>query len=240
MIKLKIITRLFIYISSVLILSAYTVDITENQMISKQKKHSVSDVSGIYEFETSWLQSTVNFKSDGTFEMSYIIGEKHTTFGTWTIKKDILILKNDDNFPANKNWLIRNEKLYPILKSSKEYDMNFFYVAKKQSTEKVNCSLLKNCKLIYSEADDDSTYIIIKDNIFTEYPNGGKNYIKSNLEWVNECEYNAIVTELTTNDLNFKLGDKINVKIDKIANEIVYYTATFEGETIKGKFKIIN
>lgn len=130
MIKLKII-RPFLYIITVLLLSAYTTEITDNQIFSKEKKQNNSTVSGVYEFQTSWLQSTANFKPDGTFEMSYTIGDKHETTGTWIIKKDILILKNDDNFPANKKWLIRNEKLYPILKSSKEYDMDFFYISKK-------------------------------------------------------------------------------------------------------------
>ncbi|WP_316632999.1 hypothetical protein [uncultured Flavobacterium sp.] len=132
MIKLKIIARSFLYIITVLLLSAYTVEITKNQIISKEKRQNDSTVSGVYEFQTSWLQSTANFKADGTFEMSYTIGNKRETSGTWIIKKDILILKNNDNFPANKKWLIRNEKLYPILKSSKEYDMDYFYISKKE------------------------------------------------------------------------------------------------------------
>jgi len=240
MTKLKIITRSFIYFTSVLLLSAYTVGIKENQTIIKEKKQSISIVPGIYEFQTSWLQSTANFKSDGTFEMSYTLSDKHETSGTWTIKKDILILKNDDNFPANKKWLIRDEKLYPILKSSKEYNMDYYYILQKQPTEKVNYFSLKNCKLKYSDIDDNSTYIIIKDNIHTEFPDGGKNYIKSKLEWINDFEYNATVIELTASDLAFKVGDKINVKFDKIDNKTLYYTASFEGNIVTGKFKIIN
>lgn len=131
MIQLKIIARSFLCIIAVLLLSAYTVEITKDQIISKEKEQDNSTVSGVYEFQTSWLQSTANFKSDGTFEMSYTMGSKHETSGTWVIKKDILILKNDDSFPANKKWLIRGEKLYPI-KSSKEYDMEFFYISKKE------------------------------------------------------------------------------------------------------------
>lgn len=132
MIKSKIIARSFFYLIVILFLSAYTVEITKNSIISKEKKQNNSTVSGIYEFQTSWLQSTANFKTDGTFEMSYTVSGKHQTSGTWTIKKDILILKNDDDFPANKKWLIKDDKLYPILKSSREYDMNFFYISKKE------------------------------------------------------------------------------------------------------------
>lgn len=109
-----------------------------------------------------------------------------------------------------------------------------------QTTEKINCSILKNCKLKYFEIDDNLTYILIKDNKHIEFPNNGKNYIKSNLEWVNECEYNATIIEITVIDSQFKIGDKLNVKFDKIDNGIVYYTANFMGDKLTGKFKIIN
>ena len=126
------ITRPLIYMTAVLFLSAYTVEMKENQSISKGEKQSNSTVSGIYEFQTSFLYSIANFKSDGTFEMSYQLGgDKQETSGTWTIEEDRLILKNEGNFPANKKWLIGNEKLYPIVKSGKKYDMDLFYVLKK-------------------------------------------------------------------------------------------------------------
>jgi len=179
MIKLKIITRSLICLTSVLVLSAYTSGLTQKH-ITTETKQSVSLVPGIYEFQTSWLQSTATFKSDGTFDMSYTLKGKHETYGTWTIKNEILILKNDDPFPANKKWLIRDQKLYPILKSSKEYDMDYCYILQKQPGEKVNYSLLKNCKLKYSDSDDNSTYIIIKDNILTEFPDGGKTLLNQN------------------------------------------------------------
>lgn len=92
----------------------------------------------------------------------------------------------------------------------------------------------------YFETDDHLTYIIIKGNIHTEYPDNGKAYIKSDLKWVNDCEYNATVKELTVVDSPFKVGDKLNVKFDKIENGIVYYTASFEGDILRGKFKIMN
>jgi len=131
MTKLKTITLLFFCMMTIFFLSAYSTAIYEKQASVNKQEQSNSIVSGIYEFQTSWLQSTANFKSDGTFEMSYNLGGTKTTSGTWTIKKDILILKNDDNFPANKKWLIKDGKLYPI-KSSKDYDMNFFYISKKE------------------------------------------------------------------------------------------------------------
>ena len=108
-----------------------------------------------------------------------------------------------------------------------------------QTGEKINCTALKNCKLQYFELDDTATYIIIKGNKFIEFIDGGKNYIKSNLEWINECEYKATITEITVPNTPYKIGDFLTVKIDKISNKIVYYTATFEGFSFPGKFKII-
>ncbi|WP_433836412.1 hypothetical protein [Flavobacterium anhuiense] len=131
MTKFKTITRISFYMITIFFLSAYSAGITEKQPFVNNQQQTNSIVSGIYEFQTSWLQSTANFKTDGTFEMSYTLGDTKTTSGTWTIKKDILILKNNDAFPANKKWLIKDDKLYPI-KSSKEYDMNFFYISKKE------------------------------------------------------------------------------------------------------------
>ncbi len=132
MIKSKIISRFFFFVIAVVLLSAFTTKVTKTSIISKENIQSESNVSGVYEFQTSFLQSTANFKADGTFEMSYSLGGEHVTSGTWTIKKDILILKNKDAFPANKKWLIKDDKLYPILKSSKEYDMAYFYISKKE------------------------------------------------------------------------------------------------------------
>jgi len=64
--------------------------------------------------------------------MSYTISSKQETSGTWMINGDILTLENDGNFPKNKKWLIGGEKLYPILKSPGEYDIDFFYISKKE------------------------------------------------------------------------------------------------------------
>ena len=108
-----------------------------------------------------------------------------------------------------------------------------------QSKVKTDCSVLKNCKLKYTETNDNSTYIVIKNNKLVEYPRGGKSYIMSNLKWINECEYNATVIKITETKTIFKVGDVLNVKFNKIENGYAYYTANFKGKTLTGKFKII-
>lgn len=133
MIKLKFkINSIFNIILLLLTLSACAVQKEEIQVIPQEKTQIKSTVLGHYELKTSWLQSTVDFQPDGTFQMNYTLSDKQETSGTWTINGDILILKNDGVFPKNKKWLIRNEKLYPILKSTDEYDMDIFYISKKE------------------------------------------------------------------------------------------------------------
>jgi len=109
-----------------------------------------------------------------------------------------------------------------------------------QVGEKTNCSILKDCKLQYFELDNTTTYIIIKGSKFIEYIDGGKNYIKSNLEWINECEYKATITEITVPNSPYNIGDYMTVKINRIRNKIVYYTAVFQGTSFTGKFKIVD
>ena len=109
-----------------------------------------------------------------------------------------------------------------------------------QSKIKADCSVLKNCKLKYIEANDNLSYIIIKNNKLTEYARGrSTNYIMSDLKWINECEYNATVIKITILKTTFKIGDVLNVKYTKLEKGIAYYTASFKGKILTGKFKLV-
>ena len=108
-----------------------------------------------------------------------------------------------------------------------------------QNITTADCTVLKNCKLKYFDLDDTTAYVTIKANRHTEYINGGKNFIKSNLDWINDCEYIATIIEINIDHSPFVIGDKMNVKFDKIENGIVYYTANFNGDKMTGKFKLV-
>ncbi len=107
-----------------------------------------------------------------------------------------------------------------------------------QKQSSTDCTVLKNCKLRYFDIDDATAYVTIKGNRHTEFINGGKNFIKSNLDWINDCEYIATIIEINVDHSPFVIGDKMNVKFDKIENGIVYYTANFNGDKMTGKFKL--
>jgi hypothetical protein len=103
------------------------------------------------------------------------------------------------------------------------------------------CNILKNCKLKYADIFPGNilTNILIKNDKHIEYSEDEKYFIKSNLVWVNECEYNATITEYNVVNYPFKIGDTMNVKFDKFENDIVYYIAVYKEKEIKGKMIIL-
>jgi hypothetical protein len=108
-----------------------------------------------------------------------------------------------------------------------------------QSNEKFDCKILKNIKLKYADNADNTAYITIKDNKHVENLEGGKYYIKSDLEWLSDCEYNATMTEITLPDFPFKAGEIMNVKFEKIQDGFIYGTAAVRGNSFPIKFIII-
>ncbi len=100
--------------------------------------------------------------------------------------------------------------------------------------------MLKNAKLRYADAPNRTDYVVININKHVEYLENGKYYIKSDLDWINECEYNATMTEITLPNFPFKAGEVMNVKFQKIENGMVYGISTVLGQSFVVKFEIIN
>ncbi|WP_337964696.1 hypothetical protein [uncultured Flavobacterium sp.] len=108
-----------------------------------------------------------------------------------------------------------------------------------QNNQNFDCKILKDVKLKYAHKLDNTDYITIKDNKHVENSEGGKYYIKSDLEWLSDCEYNAKITEINLPNFPFKVGEIMNVKFEKIKNDIIYGTATIRDQTFPMKYKII-
>lgn len=108
-----------------------------------------------------------------------------------------------------------------------------------QNNQNFDCKILKDIKLKYAHKLDNTDYITIKDNKHVENLEGGKYYIKSDLEWLSDCEYNAKITEINLPNFPFKIGEIMNVKFEKIKNDIIYGTATIRNQTFPMKYKII-
>ena len=86
---------------------------------------------------------------------------------------------------------------------------------------------------------DTTAYIVINDKRHIEYLRSGEFIIKSKLDWVSDCEYNATMTEITLPNFPFKPGDIMNVKVDKIEGTVIYCTMTVQGRSFRGEYKLI-
>jgi hypothetical protein len=59
--------------------------------------------------------------------------------------------------------------------------------------------------------------------------------IKSDIQWVSDCEYNLTIKETTLPRFPFKIGSKLHIVITKVKGNKVYYTSMLGGKTWEGK-----
>ena len=87
-----------------------------------------------------------------------------------------------------------------------------------------DCSILKNNSFEYKVGKKEILVIFGEDE-----------YIKSDIEWVTACEYNLIIQESTLPNFPFTTGTKMNIKVDRVKGNKVYYTATLGGRSWEWK-----
>ena len=98
-----------------------------------------------------------------------------------------------------------------------------------------NCSILHEGTFTYGSGEDLVT-VEIKGENHLENHKGGKYFIKSKIKWVNDCEYNMTMTEVTIPNFPYKPGDVMNVVINKVEKNEIFYTSTVNGKNWPGKF----
>jgi hypothetical protein len=97
-----------------------------------------------------------------------------------------------------------------------------------------DCSIMRNGKFRYM-ADNEEVIVTMNDSSFTETYRDG-NFIKAQVEWLSECEYNIIITKVNAPGMMYKPGDEINVRINRVEGKNIYYTATINRLKWEGKF----
>lgn len=97
-----------------------------------------------------------------------------------------------------------------------------------------DCSVLKNNSFTYKLSKED-VLVEFKENKHVEYHQDKKYYIKSNVEWVSDCEYYLVIQDVTLPDFPFKLGSKLHIKVTKVKGNRVYYKSSMGGRTWEGK-----
>ena len=101
------------------------------------------------------------------------------------------------------------------------------------------CSFLKNNSFTYRVGTKD-VLVVFGENKYVEYHENKKYYIKSDIEWLSDCEYKLIIQESTLPDFPFKRGTTMRIKVDRIKGSKVYYTATLGGRTWEWKMTKIS
>tara|TARA_R110002049_G_scaffold80402_2_gene204453 strand:+ start:7396 stop:7776 length:381 start_codon:yes stop_codon:yes gene_type:complete len=101
------------------------------------------------------------------------------------------------------------------------------------------CSVLMNNSFEYRVGDKD-VLVVFGEEEYIEYHENKKYYIKSDIEWLTDCEYNLIIQESTLPNFPFKSGTKMNIKVDRVRGKRIYYTATLGGRSWEWKMTKIN
>ena len=107
------------------------------------------------------------------------------------------------------------------------------------SFDKKDCSSLKNSTFKYRYAKKD-VLVIFGVNDYVEYHNNKEHFIKSDVEWKSDCEYNLIIKETNLPDFPFKVGTKLSIKINKIRGKKIYYTSSLGGRSWEGRMTRVN
>lgn len=99
------------------------------------------------------------------------------------------------------------------------------------------CELLREGgTFVYDDEDGDMVVVVIENNKHTEHHKGNKYIVESDIKWISDCEYNASLVKATLPDMTlFKKGDILNIKVDKIDGDDIYYTGTIKKMKFKGK-----
>lgn len=96
------------------------------------------------------------------------------------------------------------------------------------------CSILRKGTFVYGDSQDE-IQVVIKGAKHTEYHNNKKYIIESKLDWVNDCEYNMTMVKITIPNFPYKVGDMMNVKIDSVRGNEIFYISTVYGQSWEGK-----
>lgn len=105
--------------------------------------------------------------------------------------------------------------------------MLVFSQAKSQNTEfekpdqPAKCKSIRAGKFLRANYPEGIFYMTIKDNVQTEYFNNGKDYIKSTLVFIDDCNYKSIVLEKSDKNDPVQIGDVFNNKIVETQDNLV-------------------
>lgn len=102
-----------------------------------------------------------------------------------------------------------------------------------------DCGILKDNTFTYRNSKKE-VIVVFKDNKHVEYHNNQEYFIKSDIEWVSNCEYYLIIKESTLPNFPFKMGTKMHIVVNKVRGKKVYYTSSLGGRSWEGRLTKTN
>ncbi|MES2811339.1 MAG: hypothetical protein V4670_02610 [Bacteroidota bacterium] len=85
-----------------------------------------------------------------------------------------------------------------------------------------NCKLIKSGKFVNKISNEEATpdyFIVFSEGFATEYVDNGKYFIKSKIEFKNDCYYQSIVVECTIPNYDLSINTKIQTEILETATQ---------------------
>lgn len=114
----------------------------------------------------------------------------------------------------------------------------FFYASQLKAQDKAfqnpdkpaKCKNIKDGKFLRSNYPEGIWYMTVKDNIQTEYYNNGKDFIKSSLVFIDDCNYKAITLEKSDQSHPIQIGDVTHNKIVETEQNFLKIQSKIEKE----------
>lgn len=101
------------------------------------------------------------------------------------------------------------------------------------NTSDVDCSVLHNGTFMYADEQNQPVKVIISGKKHIEYHKNG--YIKSEIKWVNDCEYTAKLVKITLPGFPYKRGTVMKVSIDDIEDNAIFCTGIINNQSFNTK-----
>jgi hypothetical protein len=99
---------------------------------------------------------------------------------------------------------------------------------------KKDCSVLRDNHFTYRNANKE-VLVIFKGNEYVEYHNNKEHFIKAEIQWISNCEYNLTIKETNLPRFPFKIRSKLRIVVTKVRGNKIYYKSTLGGKTWEGK-----
>ncbi|ASK29479.1 hypothetical protein CEY12_04885 [Chryseobacterium sp. T16E-39] len=99
------------------------------------------------------------------------------------------------------------------------------------SDKPAKCQNIKTGKFVRIDAPIDEWVMVVQDNVQTEYYNNGKDYVKSRLDFVDDCSYKVTIIAKSNEDYPVKLGEVMVNRILETDRNFIKLTSEYNNKT---------